>query len=80
MGHTHSKGGEPAHPPLTKPLLPLLVPILSSIESQGGAPEAMARPVEVRLCEEMKVIDGDLDETSRRTVRVTEVLTVQDGE
>lgn len=80
VAHTHSKGGEPARPPRTRPLLPLLVPILSGIESQGGAPEATARLAEERLYQEMKVIDGDLDATSRRIVRVTEVLPVRDGE
>ena len=80
VAHRDPKGAEPGRPPRIKQLLPLLVPILSDVESKGGPPDAFPRRAESRLYQEMQVIDQDIEAIDRRVVRVTEILPVGIGE
>ena len=79
VAHRHSTGAEPGISPKIKQLLPLLVPILSDIESQGEPPDAILQWAERRLHQKMRVIDQDTEAIYRRVVRVTEIIPVENG-
>ena len=80
VAHRQSKSAEPGNTPKLKPLLRLLVPVLSDVESQGGTTETIRQRAEDRLRQEMQVIDSDMEAMDRRVVRVTDAIPVGDGE